>query len=151
MSFEEQHFFLFLVSLSDGKEYLNQEIKDLEIFLLFTFYLIVGGLLNFSEMKWLIILLILLAIIALVAFRYRRQILAGWQIWRMFRQMRNAGKEQRKPVENQKESLKDVPLVRCEKCGKWISPEGALKLRQDKYYCSSTCMERAAKLQSLVD
>lgn len=102
-------------------------------------------------MKWLIILLILLVVVALVVLRYRKQIQAGWQIWRMFRQMRQVGKSQEKPVEKKKDTLKDVPLVRCEKCGKWISPEGALKLRSDKYYCSSTCMEKAAKLQSLVD
>lgn len=102
-------------------------------------------------MKWLIILLILLVVAALVAFRYRRQIQAGWQIWRVLRQMRQVGKSQEKTVEKQKDSLKEVPLVRCEKCGKWISPEGALKLRSDKFYCSSNCMERAAKLQSLVD
>jgi hypothetical protein len=64
--------------------------------------------------------------------------------------MRQAGKPTTKKPEK-KEVLKDTPLVRCEKCGKWISPEGALKLRQEKYYCSSTCMEKAAKLQSLVD
>lgn len=102
-------------------------------------------------MKWLIILLILIAVVALVAFRYRRQILAGWQIWRVLRQMRQVGKTKDAPSEKKKDSLKDVPLVRCEKCGKWISPDGALKLRSDKYYCSSTCMEKAAKLQSLVD
>lgn len=89
--------------------------------------------------------------IALLALRYRRQIQAGWQVWRMFRQMRQMGKPDVKPAEKKKETLKEVPLVRCEKCGKWISPDGALKLRSDKYYCSSTCMEKAAKLQSLVD
>lgn len=64
--------------------------------------------------------------------------------------MRQTGKVQEKPTEKQ-DKLKDAPLVRCEKCGKWTSPETALKLRQDKYYCSSACMERAARLQSLVD
>lgn len=102
-------------------------------------------------MKWLIILGLLFLVVAFVVLRYRRQIQAGWQIWMMFRQMRKVGKPQTKPAEKQKESLKDTPLVRCEKCGTWISPEGALKLRQEKYYCSSKCMERAAKLQSLVD
>lgn len=102
-------------------------------------------------MKLLIILIILLVMIALLALRYRRQIQAGWQVWRMFRQMRQMGKPDVKPAEKKKETLKEVPLVRCEKCGKWISPDGALKLRSDKYYCSSTCMEKAAKLQSLVD
>jgi len=101
-------------------------------------------------MKWLIILGIVLLVLLLVALRYRKQIFAAYQIWKMFRQMKQAGK----PAEKQPtktENLKEVPLVRCEKCGKWISPDGALKLRQEKYYCSSTCMERAAKLQSLVD
>jgi hypothetical protein len=108
-------------------------------------------LLHFLAMKWIVILLILLAVVALIVFRYRKQLQAGWQIWRMFRQMRQMGKAQEKPPAKKNENLKEVPLVRCEKCGKWISPEGALKLRQDKYYCSSACMERAARLQSLVD
>lgn len=102
-------------------------------------------------MKWLILLILFLLILAIIFFRYRKQILAGWQIWRMFRQMRQVGKTQANPAPKQKESLKETPLVRCEKCGTWISPESALKLRQEKYYCSSKCMERAAKLQSLVD
>lgn len=102
-------------------------------------------------MKWLIVLIIFLVVIGLILFRYRKQIQAGWQIWRVLRQMRQAGKAQEKPSANRQESLKEVPLVRCEKCGKWISPEGALKLQKEKYYCSSNCMERAARLQSLVD
>lgn len=102
-------------------------------------------------MKWLIVLLIFLIVIGLIIFRYRKQIQAGFQIWRVLRQMRQAGKGQENPISKKTETLKEVPLVRCEKCGKWISPEGALKLQKDKYYCSSACMERAAKLQSLVD
>ncbi len=101
-------------------------------------------------MKWLIFLGIILFLFLLVAWRYRKQMLAAYQIWKMFRQMKKVSK----PAENQptkKENLKEVPLVRCEKCGKWISADGALKLRQEKYYCSTTCMEKAAKLQSLVD
>lgn len=102
-------------------------------------------------MKWLIILIIFLVVIGFILFTYRRQIQAGWQIWRVLRQMRQAGKSQEKPTPKKQENLKEVPLVRCEKCGKWISPEGALKLQKDKFYCSSACMERAARLQSLVD
>jgi hypothetical protein len=102
-------------------------------------------------MKWLIIIGILLLVLLLVILRFRRHLQTAWQIWKMFRLMRQKGKTQAQPVNNKKESLKDAPLVRCEKCGKWTSPETALKLRQDKYYCSSQCMERAARLQSLVD
>lgn len=101
-------------------------------------------------MKWLILLLVLLVLVFLIALRYRRQILGAYQLWRMFRQMRQVGKPTVKANEKPS-SIKEVPLVRCEKCGKWTSPEGALKLRQAKYYCSSVCMEKAARLQSLVD
>ena len=101
-------------------------------------------------MKWLILLLVLLVVVFLIAMRYRRQIMAGYQLWKMFRQMRQAGKPTVKQNEK-RESIREVPLVRCEKCGKWISPDGAMKLRQEKYYCSSVCMEKAARLQSLVD
>jgi len=102
-------------------------------------------------MKWLILLGLLLLIISLVYWRFRRQIQTAWQLWLMFRQIRQTGKPAEKPVPKKTESLKETPLVRCEKCGKWTSPESALKFRQDKYYCSSGCMERAARLQSLVD
>lgn len=99
--------------------------------------------------EWLIVLAVILAIMALVAIRYRRQITMGIQILKMFQQMRSAGKP--KEVKTQKrENLKDVQLVRCDRCGKWISPSSALKLRANTY-CSSVCMEKAAKLQSLVD
>ncbi len=103
-------------------------------------------------MKWLVVILVIFLILVLVTFvRYRKQALAAWQVWRMFRQMRQMGKPQEPSPKKTKESLKETPLVRCEKCGTWISPESALKLRGEKYYCSSKCMERAAKLQSLVD
>jgi hypothetical protein len=104
-----------------------------------------------ENMKWLILLLLLfLMAVLIIVIRYRRQLKTGWQVWKMFRQMRQMGKTNVKQPKK-RETLKDVPLVRCEKCGKWISPEGALKLRQEKYYCSSVCMEKAARLQSLVD
>lgn len=99
-------------------------------------------------MKWLILIVLLL--ILLVVFRYRKQIQTLLQFWKMFRQMRRVGKANQKPIEK-REPLKDVPLVRCEKCGTWISPENALKFRSNSIYCSSKCMEKAAKLQSLVD
>jgi hypothetical protein len=101
-------------------------------------------------MKWLLVLGVLLLVLLLVAVKFRRQIMAGWQIWMMLRKLRKAGKAQ-EPAKSKPDNLKEVPLVRCEKCGKWISPETALKFRQGKHYCSSQCMERAAKLQSLVD
>jgi hypothetical protein len=104
-----------------------------------------------ENMKWLILLLFLfLMMFLVVVIRYRRQLKAAYQVWKMLRKMRQMGKTKVKQPER-RETLKDVQLVRCEKCGQWISPEGALKLRKEKYYCSSVCMEKAARLQSLVD
>ncbi len=101
--------------------------------------------------EWLVVILVILIIAAVgMILRYRRQLQMGWQMWKMFRMMRQAGKTQETKPKKQ-ESLKDTQLVRCEKCGTWISPENALKLGQGKFFCSSKCMERAAKLQSLVD
>jgi hypothetical protein len=102
-------------------------------------------------MKWLILIGLMLLIISLVYWRFRRQIQTAWQLWMMFRQIRQTGKPVEKPAPKKTESLKETPLVHCEKCGKWTSPDTALKFRKDKYFCSSQCMERAARLQSLVD
>jgi len=99
--------------------------------------------------EWLIVLAVISIVFALIATRYRRQIVMGMQIWKMYRQMRVGGKQGEKKTEK-RENLKDVPLVRCERCGKWVSPEDSMKLRSGTY-CSSACMEKAAKLQSLVD
>ena len=99
--------------------------------------------------EWLVVLLVILVLLALVIIRYRRQITMGVQILKMFQQMRSAGKP-KEVKKARRENLKDVQLVRCDRCGKWISPESALKLRANTY-CSSACMEKAAKLQSLVD
>ena len=101
--------------------------------------------------KLLVILVILLVIVALIAIRYRRQITMGLQVWKMFRQMRKVGKTaNEKEIEKPKNS-KDVALVRCERCGKWTPPTEGMNLRSKNFYCSSKCMERAVKLQSLVD
>ena len=102
-------------------------------------------------MKWLIILGLISLVILLISLRYRRQIQMGLQLLRMFRQMKKMGKPpEEKKIETAKNS-KDVALVRCERCGKWIPQDAAMKLRAKSVYCSSTCMEKAVKLQSMVD
>jgi Sec-independent protein translocase protein TatA len=101
-------------------------------------------------MKWLIILLILLIVVALVAARYRRQIMTAWQLWRMFKKMRQMSQPKEKRIETVSAD-KNEPLVRCERCGNWVPQSDALKLRSKTVYCSANCMERAVKLQSLVD
>lgn len=101
-------------------------------------------------MKWLIILGILLLVVMFVTVRFRRHIQMGLQLLKMFRQMRKMSKPPEKKIEKQTNS-KDVPLVRCERCGKWTPQTDGLNLRSKTFYCSSKCMEKAAKLQSLVD
>jgi MYND finger. len=101
-------------------------------------------------MKWLIILVLLLAVAAFIFVRYRRQILMAWQMWRMFKKMREMSKPQEKRIETVSAD-KNEPLVRCERCGNWVAQSAALNLRSKTVYCSAECMERAVKLQSLVD
>lgn len=102
-------------------------------------------------MKFLVILFILLMVLMLLALRYRRQIQAGLQIWRMFRQVRQSSKPAEKPTARQKKIEQSESLVRCARCGKWIAPSEAVKLRGNTTYCSTKCMEKAARLESLVD
>jgi hypothetical protein len=105
-------------------------------------------------MKWLILLLLLLILVAFVAYRYRRQIQTGWQMYLMFKKLRQATKPPAAQSEKQikqKSADKSVPLIRCERCGGWVPQTEALNLRSKTFYCSAKCMERAVKLQSLVD
>jgi hypothetical protein len=95
-------------------------------------------------MKWLILLGLLLIIGVIIAMRYRRQIQMAIYVWRMFRKMRQAGKTEEKQIETQ-ENTKDVPLIRCVKCGTWISKNKALSLRSGIYYCSTNCLEKIAE------
>jgi len=102
-------------------------------------------------MKWLIILLILLIPVVLIVARYRQQLLMGWQVWRMYKRMKRSSPPPEKQIK-QRASDKSEQLIRCERCGTWVAQSEALKLRSNKTtYCSTKCMERAAKLQSLVD
>jgi hypothetical protein len=101
-------------------------------------------------MKWLIILGLILLLFAIIALRYRQQIQTGLQIWRMFRQFKQASKPQEKKIEK-RAADKGEPLVRCARCSKWISRKDALNLRSKIVYCSAKCMERSARIESLVD
>ena len=101
-------------------------------------------------MKWLILLALLLFVIFIIAMRYRRQLQTGLQIWRMFRQFKKASRPAEKEIEKRGVD-KNEPLVRCARCGKWISQSEALNLRSKTVYCSTNCMEKAARIESLVD
>ncbi len=96
-------------------------------------------------MKWLILLALVFALLGLIALRYRRQIQTALYLWRMFKQMRQVGKTEEKQI-GKKERAEDVELVRCAKCGNWISREDALKLRSKTFFCSARCMEKAVEV-----
>lgn len=94
-------------------------------------------------MKWLIILGLFVLLIAIIATRYRKQIVAGIEIYKMFRQVRKQMKPAAEKQIKQPVAKSDVQLVRCAKCGKWINESNALNLRSKTFYCSTNCMERA--------
>jgi hypothetical protein len=101
-------------------------------------------------MKWLIILALFMMLAGIIALRYRRQIQTARQLWLMFRQFRKSSKPAERNVEK-KAIDKNLPLVRCARCGMWIPQNEALNLRSKTFYCSSKCMEKAAHIESLVD
>ena len=96
-------------------------------------------------MKLLILLVFLIAAGVFVAVRYRRQIQTGIYLYRMFKKMRGANKAGERQI-TQKENPKDVPLVRCARCGTWTPQNKALNLRSKVFYCSANCMETAVKV-----
>ena len=93
-------------------------------------------------MKWLVLLTLLILVFGVIALRFRPQIQAALQIWRMFKQIKQANQ----PIEKQtpkREKIANEALVRCANCGKWIPQSNALNLRKQTFYCSSTCVEKA--------
>lgn len=94
-------------------------------------------------MKWLVILLLFLVLAAMIAYRFRRQINFGLEIYRMFRQLRSQSKPQEKRIEKAAEK---VPLVRCARCGTWAPQNKALNLRSKTFYCTASCMEEAVEV-----
>lgn len=97
-------------------------------------------------MKWLIILFLFAIVIIFIATRYRRQITAGIELYKMFRQVRGQMKPKEEKQIRQTVSKSDVQLVRCAKCGKWVNESNALNLRSKTFYCSTNCMEQAVKV-----
>lgn len=96
-------------------------------------------------MKWLIILSLFFLAWMFIAVRYRKQIQAAIYVWKMFRQMREAGKQSTKKTQI-RETSPEVALVKCSKCGTWLQQNEALNLRSKIFYCSANCMENAVKV-----
>ncbi len=92
----------------------------------------------------LFILLIIIVLLALTAWRYRKQILVGVDIWRQFKKMQSQVRDQTsKPIDVPESS--NGHLVRCSKCGTWVPENTAVKLAANVFYCTTDCMERSVK------
>lgn len=89
------------------------------------------------------ILLVIAVLLAFTAIRYRKQISAVVQFWRMLDQARKTSP--RSEIDESSNSGSG-PLVNCAKCGTWVPESNAIRLGTRVFYCSSACMEKAAKV-----
>ena len=88
-----------------------------------------------------VILIVIAVLLGLTAIRYRKQIAAMIHIWRSLKSMRQQAQRQVQP-----EKAEELgSLVSCAKCGTWVPEQRAIKLRGGIVYCSSNCLETAAK------
>lgn len=89
------------------------------------------------------ILLVLLVLFGITAYRYRKQLRFGLEIWRALksaRQMgRNAQTSDNLPNATQHNAIGE--LVNCAKCSSWISEDQAIRFGKSIYYCSTKCLE----------
>ncbi len=93
----------------------------------------------------LVVLFVILVLAGLTAWRYRKQIMVGVQIWRQFKAMQTQvrGRQTSQPIDVPKNS--NGQLVRCSKCGTWVPEDNAVKLAANVFYCTTECMERSVK------
>jgi len=88
------------------------------------------------------IAVVLLILIVLTAIRYRKQLIAVLNIWRMLRSMRQMSPTRDAQISGSTKSA--GPLVNCVKCGNWVPETHAIKLGRAAY-CSAECVEKSAR------
>jgi hypothetical protein len=93
----------------------------------------------------LVILVVMGIIMILTAVRYRRQISGMIQIWRTLKSARDQIRDGR-GASPAKEPVSAGPLVNCARCGTWVPESRAIDLRGGIFYCSTACLESAAKV-----
>lgn len=91
----------------------------------------------------LFILLIIAILAAVTAYKYRRQIKAVREFWRMAKGVREMQTQARREVEEPKPAAPGK-LVNCSKCGTWVPEDRAIRLGRTSVFCSSNCLERSA-------
>jgi hypothetical protein len=93
------------------------------------------------------ILVVVAGLFALTAVRYRRQISTLIGFYREMSRVRSAiaAKDEATPVEQRHD-----PLVCCQKCRKWVPESGAIRFGKTVFYCSQSCMTKAAEPDGVV-
>lgn len=91
----------------------------------------------------LFILVILLVLFGLTAYRYRKQISMGLQIWRMLKGAREMQVKSTSQIDPQ--PVERGELVNCSRCGKWSPASTAIKFGPTIYYCSTQCLHQKVK------
>ena len=91
----------------------------------------------------LFILLVIVILTVFTAYKYRKQIRAVREFWRMAKDMRQMHNQVRREVEEPK-PVAPGKLVNCSKCGTWVPEDRAIKLGRTSVFCSSNCLERSA-------
>ena len=93
----------------------------------------------------LFIFVVVAVLVAFTAYKYRKQIRTVREFWRMAQQIRQA---QTPPTREVKEApIRPAgKLVNCSKCGTWVPDEKAVRLGRSTVFCSSGCLEKAARI-----
>lgn len=89
------------------------------------------------------ILAILLVVFGLTAYRYRKQLAVGLQIWRMMKGAREMQSQKSSQIDPQ--PVDKGELVNCSRCGKWAPLSTAIKFGPTIYYCSTQCLQQKVK------
>ena len=92
----------------------------------------------------LFILLFVGLLLAFTAYKYRKQLKAAREFWRMAKEMRRVTSQMRKEVEEPKAAAPGK-LVNCSKCGTWVPEDRAIRLGRASIFCSAKCLERSAQ------
>ena len=90
----------------------------------------------------LFILFVIFLLFALTAIKYRRHIAAFIRFWRLIRAAPRPGGTSGQQIRKEKDMGQ---LVNCTKCGKWVPESTALQIGSAGYFCSTGCLEKAAK------
>ncbi len=88
-----------------------------------------------------VILAVIVLLFGLTAFRYRRQLLVGYQIWKTLKTARNSENER---IKGSEAPRRGEPMVKCVRCGSW-RPESSAVVLGASAYCGPACVEASVR------